>query len=164
MGMHEKIEDIVYGVVTVSDSRFNKLISGEIVEDKSGNFLKKELNAKYYVLIPDNRDMLKGVIDHLIDFTDVDCIVVTGGTGVSSRDNTPEILKEMFQKELNGFSVLFHNLSYKEVKYATILSRTTAGIYRGKVIYALPGSLNACKTALPIIKEETGHILKHIRE
>ncbi|HIP16546.1 MAG TPA: MogA/MoaB family molybdenum cofactor biosynthesis protein, partial [Methanothermococcus okinawensis] len=70
----------------------------------------------------------------------------------------------MFQKELNGFSVLFHNLSYKEVKYATILSRTTAGIYRGKVIYALPGSLNACKTALPIIKEETGHILKHIRE
>ncbi|WP_131006886.1 MogA/MoaB family molybdenum cofactor biosynthesis protein [Methanofervidicoccus abyssi] len=162
--MHEKIEDIVYGVVTVSDSRFNKLISGEIVEDKSGNFLKKELNAKYYVLIPDNRDMLKGVIDHLIDFTDVDCIVVTGGTGVSSRDNTPEILKEMFQKELNGFSVLFHNLSYKEVKYATILSRTTAGIYRGKVIYALPGSLNACKTALPIIKEETGHILKHIRE
>jgi len=164
MGMHEKIEDIVYGVVTVSDSRFNKLISGEIVEDKSGNFLKKELNAKYYVLIPDNRDMIKGVIDHLIDFTDVDCIVVTGGTGVSSRDNTPEILKEMFQKELNGFSVLFHNLSYKEVKYATILSRTTAGIYRGKVIYALPGSLNACKTALPIIKEETGHILKHIRE
>ncbi|HIP34724.1 MAG TPA: MogA/MoaB family molybdenum cofactor biosynthesis protein [Methanothermococcus okinawensis] len=162
--MHEKIEDIVYGVVTVSDSRFNKLISGEIVEDKSGNFLKKELNAKYYVLIPDNRDMLKGVIDHLIDFTDVDCIVITGGTGVSSRDNTPEILKEMFQKELNGFSVLFHNLSYKEVKYATILSRTTAGIYRGKVIYALPGSLNACKTALPIIKEETGHILKHIRE
>jgi len=162
--MHEKIEDIVYGVVTVSDSRFNKLISGEIVEDKSGNFLKKELNAKYYVLIPDNRDMIKGVIDHLIDFTDVDCIVVTGGTGVSSRDNTPEILKEMFQKELNGFSVLFHNLSYKEVKYATILSRTTAGIYRGKVIYALPGSLNACKTALPIIKEETGHILKHIRE
>jgi len=164
MEMHEKIEDIVYGVVTVSDSRFNKLISGEIVEDKSGNFLKKELNAKYYVLIPDNRDMIKGVIDHLIDFTDVDCIVVTGGTGVSSRDNTPEILKEMFQKELNGFSVLFHNLSYKEVKYATILSRTTAGIYRGKVIYALPGSLNACKTALPIIKEETGHILKHIRE
>ncbi|HIQ38507.1 MAG TPA: MogA/MoaB family molybdenum cofactor biosynthesis protein [Methanothermococcus okinawensis] len=162
--MHEKIEDIVYGVVTVSDSRFNKLISGETIEDKSGNFLKKELNAKYYVLIPDNREMLKGVIDHLIDFTDVDCIVITGGTGVSSRDNTPEVLREIFHKELSGFSVLFHNLSYKEVKYATILSRATAGIYRGKVIYALPGSLNACKTAVSIIKEETGHILKHIRE
>jgi len=162
--MHEKVESIIYGVITVSDSRFNKLIAGEEVEDESGSFLKKELNAKYYVLIPDNRDMLKGIIDHLIDFTDVDCIVITGGTGISPRDNTPEVLREMFHKELSGFSVIFHHLSYKEVKYSTVLSRATAGIYRGKVIYALPGSLNACKTALPIIKEETGHILRHIRE
>ena len=161
--MHGKIENIIYGVITVSDSRFNKLISGEDVEDRSGSFLREELKAKYYVLIPDNRDILKGAIDHLIDFTDVDCIVITGGTGISPRDNTPDVLKEMFHKELTGFSVLFHNLSYREVKYATLLSRTTAGIYRDRVIYALPGSLNACKTALPIIKEETGHILKHIR-
>ncbi|HID47434.1 MAG TPA: MogA/MoaB family molybdenum cofactor biosynthesis protein [Methanothermococcus okinawensis] len=162
--MHRKIENIVYGVITVSDSRFNKVISGEDVEDRSGSFLREELNAPYYLLIPDNRDMIKGAIDHLIDFTDVECIVITGGTGVSPRDNTPDVLREMFHKELTGFSVLFHMLSYKEIKYATLLSRATAGIYRGKVIYALPGSLNACKTALPIIKEETGHILKHIRE
>ena len=161
--MHGKVENIIYGVVTVSDSRFNKMISGEYIEDESGSLLREELKAKYYVLIPDNRDMIRGIVDHLVEFTDVDCIVITGGTGVSPRDNTPEVLREMFHKELTGFSVLFHNLSYKEVKYSTILSRATAGIYRDRIIYVLPGSLNACKTALPIIKEETGHILRHIR-
>lgn len=157
------MDNVIYGVITVSDSRFNKMISGEKVEDRSGDLLRRELKAKYYLLIPDNRDMLKGAVDHLIDSTDVECIVITGGTGVSPRDNTPDVLREMFHKELTGFSVLFHLLSYREVKYATILSRATAGIYRDRVIYSLPGSPNACKTALPIIKEETDHILKHLK-
>ncbi|AEF97126.1 MogA/MoaB family molybdenum cofactor biosynthesis protein [Methanotorris igneus] len=163
--MHEGISDIKYGVITVSDSRYNEMLKGNNkVEDKSGELLKNELNAIFHALIPDNKDMIKGVIDHVIDFFDVDCIVITGGTGISKRDTTPDVLKEIFEKELEGFKIIFHKISYEEIGTATILSRATAGIYKGRVIYALPGSVNACKTALKIIKKETGHILKHVRE
>ena len=160
--MHKGVETVKYAIITVSDSRFNELLSGKNVDDKSGNYLRDELNAQYYALIPDNKDMLKGLINHIIDFFDIDSIVITGGTGISNRDNTPDVLRELFEKELDGFKIVFHNLSYNEVGYATVLSRATAGIYRNKIIYALPGSLNACKTAMNIIKKETGHILKHL--
>jgi molybdenum cofactor biosynthesis protein B len=116
------------------------------------------------VLIPDNKDILKGTIDHLIDYFNIDCIVITGGTGTSNRDNTPDVLKNLFDKELDGFKIVFHTMSYNEVGYATVLSRSTAGIYRNKIIYAIPGSLNACKTATKIIKDQTGHILKHLND
>ncbi|MDK2789699.1 MAG: molybdopterin adenylyltransferase [Methanothermococcus sp.] len=163
--MHKGLENVKYGVITVSDSRFNKFISGDKnTDDKSGEFLKNELNAVFHALIPDNKEMLKGLINHLIDFFDVDCIVITGGTGLSKRDNTPEVLKEIFEKELDGFKIVFHKLSYEEVGFSTILSRASAGIYRNKIIYSLPGSLNACKTGIEIIKKETGHILKHLKE
>ena len=162
--MHKGLENVKYAVITVSDSRFNEFITGNNIDDKSGEYLKNELNANYYTLIPDNKDMLKGLINHLIDFFDIDCIVITGGTGISKRDNTPDVLKEIFEKELDGFKIIFHNLSYNEVGYATVLSRATAGIYRNKIIYGLPGSLNACKTAIGIIKKETGHILKHLMD
>ncbi|WP_292460310.1 molybdenum cofactor biosynthesis protein B [Methanothermococcus sp.] len=162
--MHKGLENVKYAVITVSDSRFNELLSGRDVDDKSGDYLRDELNAQYYTLIPDNKDMLKGLINHIIDFFDIDCIVITGGTGISNRDNTPDVLRELFEKELDGFKIMFHNLSYNEVGYATVLSRATAGIYQNKIIYALPGSLNACKTAMGIIKKETGHILKHLLE
>ena len=152
--MHKGLENVKYAVITVSDSRFNELLSGKNVDDKSGNYLRDELNAQYYALIPDNKDMLKGLINHIIDFFDIDSIVITGGTGISNRDNTPDVLRELFEKELDGFKIVFHNLSYNEVGYATVLSRATAGIYRNKIIYALPGSLNACKTAMNIIKKE----------
>jgi len=165
--MHKGLETVKYAIITVSDSRFNKFITindNEDIDDKSGDYLKDELNATVYVLIPDNKDILKGTIDHLIDYFNIDCIVITGGTGISNRDNTPDVLKNLFDKELDGFKIVFHTMSYNEVGYATVLSRSTAGIYRNKIIYAIPGSLNACKTAIKIIKDQTGHILKHLND
>lgn len=161
--MHERISDVKYAVITVSDSRFNEIISGHDITDKSGDFLKEELGAKIYHLIPDNKPMLEGLIEHIIEFTDVNSIVITGGTGLSKRDITADVVKSMYEKELDGFKIVFHNLSYGEVKYSTILSRASAGLYKGKIIYSLPGSINACKTALDIIKTETGHIIGHIK-
>lgn len=161
--MHERISDLKYAVITVSDSRFNEKISGNNITDTSGDFLKDELNAKIYHLIPDNKAMLEGLIDHIIEFTDVDSIVITGGTGLSKRDITADVVKGLYEKELDGFKIIFHNLSYGEVKYSTILSRASAGIYKEKIIYSIPGSINACRTALDIIKTETGHILGHIK-
>ncbi|CAB3289611.1 putative molybdopterin adenylyltransferase [Methanocaldococcus lauensis] len=162
--MHKRIENIKYAVVTVSDSRYNNLIMGKDVSDVSGNLLKKELNAEIYTIIPDNKNMIKGIIEHITESFDVDCIVLTGGTGIAKRDVTVDALKEIIEKEIDGFKILFQKLSYEEVGFSSMLSRAMAGIYKGKIIYALPGSVNACKTALKIIKEETGHILGHIRE
>lgn len=161
--MHERMMNIKYAVITVSDSRFNELVSGIEFEDKSGEFLKKELDAKVYHMIPDNKFMLKGLIDHFIDYCEVDCIVITGGTGLTKRDTTPDVLKEIYEKELDGFKIIFHKLSYDEVGFSTILSRASAGSYKGKIIFSLPGSLNACKTGVEIIKKETGHILGHLK-
>ncbi|WP_456372071.1 MogA/MoaB family molybdenum cofactor biosynthesis protein [Methanocaldococcus sp.] len=162
--MHKRIENIKYAVITVSDSRYNNLIVGKDVNDESGNLLKKELNAEIYTIIPDNKNMIKGIIEHITESFDVDCIVLTGGTGIAKRDVTVDVLKEIVEKEIDGFKILFQKLSYEEVGFSSMLSRAMAGIYKGKIIYALPGSVNACKTALKIIKEETGHILGHIRE
>ncbi len=162
--MHKRIENIKYAVVTVSDSRYNNLIMGKDVSDVSGNLLKKELNAEIYTIIPDNKNMIKGIIEHITESFDVDCIILTGGTGIAKRDVTVDALKEVVEKEIDGFKILFQKLSYEEVGFSSMLSRAMAGIYKGKIIYALPGSVNACKTALKIIKEETGHILGHLRE
>ena len=162
--MHKRIKDIKYAVVTVSDSRYNNLIEGKDIDDKSGKLLKEELNAKIYTIVPDNKNMIKGVIEHIVESFDIDCIVLTGGTGIARRDVTIEALKEIVEKELDGFKIIFQKLSYEEVGFSAMLSRAMAGIYKGKIIYALPGSVNACKTALKIIKEETGHILGHLRE
>jgi molybdenum cofactor biosynthesis protein B len=187
--MHKGTYCVKYAVITVSDSRYDNqiILKGKnhqhfsdditnytnnpmndkldgIYEDLSGNYLKKELDAKVHALIPDNKDMLKGIIDHLIDYFDIDCIVITGGTGISYRDNTPDVLKKLYDKELDGFKIIFHTISYKDVGFATILSRSSAGIYRNKLIYSIPGSLNACKTAINIIKNQSGHIIKHLNE
>jgi molybdenum cofactor biosynthesis protein B len=162
--MHEGLKNVKYAIITVSDSRYNELVVGNEIDDKSGDYLRKELNATIYTLIPDNKNMLKGTIDHLIDFCDIDCIVITGGTGISNRDNTPDVLKELYYRELDGFKIIFHKLSYDEIGFSTVLSRSSAGIYKNKIIYSIPGSLGACKTASKIIKKETGHILKHLND
>ncbi|ADG13705.1 molybdenum cofactor synthesis domain protein [Methanocaldococcus infernus ME] len=159
--MHKKVEP-KFGVITVSTSRYKALCLGEEVRDESGTFLRNELKAKCYTIVPDNREMIKGAIDFFIDKFKVNCIVLTGGTGLEREDVTIETLKEMFEKELEGFKIIFQLLSYEEVRFRTILSRATAGIYRKTLIYSLPGSLNACKLGAKIIKEESSHILGHV--
>ncbi|WP_457612392.1 MogA/MoaB family molybdenum cofactor biosynthesis protein [Methanocaldococcus sp.] len=159
--MHKRIE-VSYGVITVSTSRYIKYCKNEEIKDESGDFLKNKLNAEFKIIIPDNKDMIRGAIDFLIDNFDVNCIVLTGGTGLERGDVTIETLKEIFEKEIEGFKILFQTLSYEEVGYRAMLSRATAGIYRETLIYSLPGSLNACKLGVKIIKEESPHILGHV--
>ncbi|ENN96399.1 molybdenum cofactor synthesis domain-containing protein [Methanocaldococcus villosus KIN24-T80] len=161
--MHKRL-DVRYAIITVSDSRFEKFIKGESFKDESGEFLKNELKAKYHLLIPDEKDMIKGAVRYLINKDDIDCVVLTGGTGIAKRDNTVEAVKEIIEKELEGFKIAFQILSYNEVGFSSILSRATAGIVKDKLVYAIPGSINACKTAVKIIKEESGHIIGHLRE
>jgi len=96
-----------------------------------------------------------------------DVVVTTGGTGITRRDVTIESIKPLFDKELS-FGEMFRVKSYEEVGYAAVLTRATAGVIRGQersvIVFSLPGSVNAVKTGLEIIKSEVYHILKHARE
>lgn len=154
-----------FGVITVSD----KGAQGKR-EDLSGYYiieeLKKEGNESvYYKIVPDEKlAILKALLEAL---EKCDVVITTGGTGITSRDVTIETIKPLFDKELVGFGEIFRLRSFEEVGTAAVLSRATAGIVRdkeSKVIFCIPGSLNAVKTAMEIIKREAYHILKHARE
>ncbi|RLF79466.1 molybdenum cofactor biosynthesis protein [Thermococci archaeon] len=154
-----------FAVITVSDTAS----LGER-EDLSGYYiieeLKKEGNKNvYYAVVPDEKlKIIKAVIEAL---EKADVVITTGGTGITRKDVTIEALSPLFDKELVGFGEIFRLKSYEEVGTAAVLSRATAGIIRdkeSKVVFCLPGSLNAVKTALEIIKKEAYHILKHARE
>jgi molybdenum cofactor biosynthesis protein B len=104
------------------------------------------------------------MINYIVESFCVDIIITTGGTGIGPRDITIETLKRIFKKELNGFGEIFRYESYKELGTGAILSRATAGIYKGKLIVSLPGSPNAVDLGLNIILPELGHIVKHLKE
>ena len=154
-------------VITLSDSKYkdyqkkeNNDISGKIIKDT----LKKQHNLVFYTIIPDEADILISKVNQILKDYDVDVILTTGGTGIGPRDITIETLKNIFDKELNGFGEIFRYESYKELGTGAILSRATAGVYKGKLIVSMPGSPNAVKLALKIISPELGHIVKHLKE
>ncbi|MCQ8904471.1 MAG: molybdenum cofactor biosynthesis protein MoaB [Methanothermobacter sp.] len=161
--------DITCGVITLSDSKYREFQeTGEIPEsDISGRLLVDALSRDYtvleYTVIPDDGKMLMSAIHEMID-EGVSVIFTTGGTGIGSRDITVETLREIFEKELDGFGEIFRYLSFKELGAGAILSRATAGVYRGTLIFALPGSPNAVKLGIEIVASEIGHLVKHLRE
>ncbi len=130
-------------VLTVSDTR-------GLADDRSGNTLVERLEGAGHVLAA--REILKDdvgtIVEQLaawIDDPEVDCIITTGGTGVTGRDVTPEALAEVCEKEIPGFGELFRWLSYQSIGTSTVQSRATAGVARGTYIFALPGSTGAVK-------------------
>ena len=155
-------------VITLSDSKYREFLNNIEGNDISGKLIKDALNeenkAVFYSVIPDESDKLLSTINDIIESHDVDVIITTGGTGIGPRDITIETLKPIFQKELNGFGEIFRYESYKELGTGAILSRATAGVYKGKLIVSMPGSPNAVKLALKIISPELGHLVKHLKD
>ncbi|MGB9938047.1 MAG: MogA/MoaB family molybdenum cofactor biosynthesis protein [Methanobacterium sp.] len=154
-------------VITLSDSKYkdflvneNSDVSGKIIKDA----LEEKNNVLFYSIIPDDTGLLISTIDHVIASYDVDVIITTGGTGIGPRDITIETLKNVFEKEINGFGEIFRYESYNELGTGAILSRATAGIYKKKLIVSLPGSPNAVNLGLKIILPELGHLVKHLKE
>jgi molybdenum cofactor biosynthesis protein B len=130
-------------VLTVSDSR-------DLSEDRSGDILVKRLEGAGHVLadraiVKDDADLIVARLHGWIDDPMVDCVITTGGTGVTGRDVTPEALARVWDKEIPGFGELFRWLSYAKIGTSTIQSRATAGVARGTYIFALPGSTGAVK-------------------
>ncbi|WP_407413060.1 molybdenum cofactor biosynthesis protein B [Methanobrevibacter sp.] len=157
----ESSNEITCGIITLSDSRKSKKL------DLSGQYLEDEIKSRYTLnsrtLIPDEKEELLTAIENMIlDETDV--ILTTGGTGLDSRDITVETVESLFEKRLEGFGELFRAKSYEEIGAAALLSRATAGIYKKTVIFSMPGSPNAVKTALGLIIDELPHLVHHVKK
>lgn len=158
---NESSKEITCGIITLSDSRKSKKL------DLSGQYMAEEIEARYTlksrILIPDESDELINAIESMIS-EETDVILTTGGTGLDSRDITVETVESLFEKRLEGFGELFRAKSYEEIGAAALLSRATAGIYKKTVIFSMPGSPNAVKTAFGIIIDELPHIVHHVKK
>lgn len=132
-------------VLTVSDTRGPD-------EDSSGDYLVEAVREAGHVLharalLPDDRYRLRAQVSQWIADAAVDGILVTGGTGFTGRDSTPEALLPLLDKEMPGFGELFRALSFEEIGTSTLQSRAFAGLANGTFLFALPGSTSACRTA-----------------
>ena len=151
------------GIITVSTTR-------TLSDDKSGHWIsrraKKEKNdVRFHMVIPDDAAVIKTTVIDAIRDHDPQVLILTGGTGISSKDVTIEAIRPVFHKELTAFGPLFAQLSFEEIDSAAILSRATAGVIGKTVVFCIPGSLKACKLACThLIFPELGHLVKHVRK
>ncbi|WP_375750570.1 molybdenum cofactor biosynthesis protein B [Vibrio sp. HN007] len=140
-------------VLTVSDTRTEE-------NDTSGHYFVEQLKEAGHNLIDkkiviDDVYQLRAAVSQWIADDNIQVILMTGGTGFTSRDNTPEAILPLFDKEVEGFGELFRMLSFEEIGTSAIQSRAFAGMANKTVIFAVPGSPGACKTAwTKIIKQQ----------
>jgi molybdenum cofactor biosynthesis protein B len=132
-------------VLTVSDTR-------GLDEDKSGDLLAGRLTGAGHVLadraiVTDDVEAIQGRVKAWIEDPAIDVVITTGGTGLTGRDVTPEALEPIFEKRMDGFSAVFHRISYDKIGVSTVQSRATAGVAGGTFIFVLPGSPGACRDA-----------------
>jgi len=132
-------------VLTVSDTR-------TLAEDSSGDYLVQSLTDAGHrlaerALLKDDRYQLRAVVSRWIADEGVDGVLVTGGTGFTGRDSTPEALLPLLDKQMDGFGELFRAVSFEEIGTSTLQSRAFAGLSNGTFVFALPGSTSACRTA-----------------
>jgi len=132
-------------VLTVSDTR-------EMADDKSGGLLAGRVEQAGHVLadraiVRDEVEQIRETLRGWIADPAIDAIITTGGTGLTGRDITPEAVRPLFDKEIDGFSTVMHMISFEKVGTSTIQSRSLAGLAGGTYIFCLPGSPGACKDA-----------------
>lgn len=136
-------------VLTISDTR-------DMVTDTSGSLLEERLLTAGHKLagrkiVKDDVDAIRDEIGKWIADDDVDVVLTTGGTGFAPRDVTPEAIRPLFRREMEGFGVVFHNASLATVGVATLQSRAFAGQAGDKFIFCLPGSTGACKDGWDLV-------------
>ena len=132
-------------VLTVSDTRTAD-------NDTSGDHLCNALRdaghqLRERAIVRDDRYAMRAIVSRWIADAGVDGILVTGGTGFTGRDSTPEALLPLLDKQMPGFGELFRALSFEEIGTSTLQSRAFAGLANGTFLFALPGSTSACRTA-----------------
>ena len=149
-------------VVTVSDTRTEET-------DRSGRAIAELLSGEGHdvagkAIVPDDADRIRDAVARTIDTPDVDVVITTGGTGITRRDGTYEVIAELLDKRIDGFGELFRALSFEEIGPAAMLSRACAGLARGTIVISLPGSENAVRLAMTrLILPELGHLVREAR-
>jgi len=132
-------------VLTISDTR-------SLAEDRSGQTLADRIVQAGHILaeravVTDDVEKIRGVVLGWSRDENIDVVITTGGTGFTGRDVTPEALEAIFEKRMDGFSALFHRLSYDKIGTSTVQSRATGGVVNATFVFVLPGSPGACKDA-----------------
>jgi molybdenum cofactor biosynthesis protein B len=132
-------------VLTVSDTRTEK-------EDKSGDILAGMIAESGHQvgereIVRDDIAQIRAKVQGWIADPEIDVVITTGGTGFTGRDVTPEAVKPLFEKEIDGFSTVFHIISFQKIATSTIQSRACGGLAGGTYIFCLPGSPGACRDA-----------------
>ena len=132
-------------VLTISDTRTEE-------SDTSGKLLAQRLTEAghrlaHKAIVRDDVYRIRATVSHWIADDQVNVIITTGGTGVTGRDGTPEAIKPLLDKEIEGFGEVFRTLSYEQIKTSTLQSRALAGVVNGTYVFCVPGSSGACRTA-----------------
>jgi molybdenum cofactor biosynthesis protein B len=150
---------VACAVVTVSDTR-------TLADDRSGVAIIELLEAAGHrlaarTIVPDEPALLEAAVRELASRADVSVILVTGGTGIAPRDQTPDTLARLFTKELPGYGELFRMLSFQEIGAAAMLSRAVGGLIDRTVVLLMPGSTPAVSLAMErLILPELGHLVE----
>ncbi|MBA5869563.1 MAG: molybdenum cofactor biosynthesis protein [Nitrospira sp. CR2.1] len=148
-------------VITCSDTRTPET-------DTSGQLIQKLLKENghtiaTYHLVKDEPDQIKARISDGVANDSVQAIIINGGTGISRRDSTFEAVDGLLEKRLDGFGEVFRFLTYQEIGSPAIMSRATAGIIKGRILFSTPGSENAVRLAMEqLILPELGHLVKEL--
>ena len=148
-------------VLTISDSKTRET-------DTSGTLIRELLEGTGHrvigsEIVRDEPAEVQRVIRAACHHAAVQAVIMTGGTGITSRDATFEAVEAMLDKRLPGFGELFRLLSWEEIGAAAMLSRAQAGVRQGRLIFSLPGSPNACRLALEkLILPELGHLVREV--
>lgn len=154
---------IEYAVLTVSDTR-------RLENDGSGEAIIECMTASGHQLVardlvPDQRETITASVGAMRQRQGLDAIILTGGTGIAARDQTPEAIRPLLDAELPGFGELFRMLSFQEIGAAAMLSRACAGRMADKLVFCLPGSTAAVRMACErLIAPEIGHLVHHARQ
>jgi molybdenum cofactor biosynthesis protein B len=146
-----------FALIVTSDTRTER-------EDETGKIAVGLIEADghkvvSHTIIPNNEEKIRAEVERMLLDDSVAVIVTSGGTGIGAKDKTVAAVTPLMEKEMIGFGELFRRISYDEIGGAAIMSRATAGVARGKLIFCLPGSRNAMKVALnKIILPNVGHM------
>ncbi len=136
---------LTIAVLTVSDTR-------SLADDRSGDILVERLTKAGHALgdraiVRDDVEAIRGKVKGWIADPAIDVVITTGGTGFTGRDVTPEAIEPLLEKRMDGFSAIFHRISYDKIGTSTLQSRATGGVAGATYIFVLPGSPGACKDA-----------------
>jgi len=136
---------ISIAVLTVSDSRDEQ-------SDKSGRLLVQRLTGAGHrlaekLIVPDDIYQIRAAVSRWIADPEVNAVITTGGTGVTGRDGTPEAVRPLLDKVLDGFGEMFRSISYADIKTSTLQSRALGGVANATYVFCVPGSSGACATA-----------------